>query len=230
MTLTPSTEDNEIRLGADNIPDPQPRFRAYRGNASDPLFGFLIGMAVSIGLTPILPAQADLRYTIALGTIAGISVLAWLLGSFDRIEQERFDNLAWGAGFGILFSVPFFLFFSGTLSQVARLIFPNMTAGELLAYLVFVMPMAETLFFRGLMQRYMEFWFTGLMGGFWSIVLLFPVMWTNITTFPAVAIFLVIALVSLNMLYSYVRERNGLAAAWICQIVAGFILLFIPYL
>jgi membrane protease YdiL (CAAX protease family) len=230
MTLTPSKDENEIRLGADNIPDPQPRFRLYRGNSGDPLFGFLIGMAVSIGLTPILPSQADLRYTLALGTIAGISVLAWLLGTFDRIEQESVDNLAWGTGFGILFSVPFFLFFSGTLSQVTRLIFPSMTAGELLAYLVFVMPMAETLFFRGLMQRYMEFWFTGLMGGLWSIVLLFPVMWTNITTFPAVAFFLVIALVSLNMLYSYVRERNGLAAAWICQIVAGFILLFIPYL
>jgi membrane protease YdiL (CAAX protease family) len=220
----------EIRLGADNIPQEQPRLRGYRGNAGDPFFGFILALAVSIGLTPILPAQADLRYTLALGALAGVSVVAWLLGTFDRIEQERPDNLLWGVGFAVIISVPFLLFFFGTFANASKLVFPNMSPGELLAYLVFVMPLAETLFFRGMMQHNLEFWMTGLLSSGWSILLLFPVMWGDIVQAPAVALFLAIALLTMNMLYSYVRERNGLAAAWLCQIATNFILLFIPYL
>jgi hypothetical protein len=34
----------------------------------------------------------------------------------------------------------------------------------------------------------------------------------------------------LNFLYSYVRFRNGLAAAWSCQIIAGSLIWFVPRL
>jgi len=64
----------------------------------------------------------------------------------------------------------------------------------------------------------------------WSVVLFFPVMWGDIVRAPAVAFFLLIALLTINLLYSYVRERNGLAAAWLCQIVTSLIVFFIPYL
>ncbi len=224
-------EQPPLRLGADAIPDtPQTRLRAYRGNAGDPIFGFLVVMAVSIGLTPMLPAQAELRYSLALAAMAGIAVMAWLLGSFDRIEQERPENLLWGIGFGVLFGAPFLLFFADTFSRASRLIFPGTSAGVLLAYLVFVIPLAETLFFRGMMQRHLEFWAAGFVGGLWSAALFFPVMWGEIVEAPAVALFLLIALLATNMLYSYVRERNGLAAAWLCQIVTGLLLFFVPHL
>ena len=106
------------------------------------------------------------------------------------------------------------------------------TIGAVLAYLVFVMPLAENLFFRGLLQRRMEFWIVGILGGIWSVVLFFPVIWgqVEIGSYWAVAIFLAIALFAMNMMYSYVRERNGLAAAWITQIVANLILFFLPFL
>jgi membrane protease YdiL (CAAX protease family) len=106
------------------------------------------------------------------------------------------------------------------------------TTGTVLAYLLFVMPLAENLFFRGLLQRRMEFWFVGILSGIWSVVLFFPVIWgqIEIRSFWAVAIFLAIALFAMNMMYSYVRERNGLAAAWITQIVANLILFFLPFL
>jgi hypothetical protein len=32
------------------------------------------------------------------------------------------------------------------------------------------------------------------------------------------------------MIYSYVRQRNGLAAAWLCQIVVNVVVLFLPVL
>ena len=234
--MNDSQDDNlGVRLGADLLPEPVPstlreKLKIYRGNAGDPFFGFLIAIAISIGLTPILPAQADLRYTLALGALAGIAVLSWLLGNFDHITQETPENLVCGIGFGLLFSVPFLLFFYDTFRRASLLVFPDIPNGALLAYLVFVMPLAETLFFRGMMQRSLEFWATGLVAGLWSAVLIFPVMWGDIVRAPAVALFLLIALAAMNMLYSYVRERNGLAAAWLCQIVVGLLVFFVPHL
>jgi membrane protease YdiL (CAAX protease family) len=216
------------RLGADALPEEAPA-RATRGEGSDPYFGLLVGLAVSLGLTPILPANADLRFTLAWGALAGISVIAWLLGNFDRIAQEKPEDLLWGIGFALILSVPFSLFFFDTFGRAAHLAFPKMTLGTLLAYLVFVMPLSETLFFRGLLQRQQSFWSVGVLSGVWSVVLFFPVMWGDILKAPAVALFLIIALITINMMYSYVRERNSLAAAWLCQVVANVVLFFLPY-
>ncbi|MGB7338964.1 MAG: hypothetical protein WBC91_08740 [Phototrophicaceae bacterium] len=202
----------------------------YRGSSTDPAFGFILAIALSVGLNALLPDNADLRYSIAWGALAFVGVLGWLLGSAERIGQERPENVVWGGAFGIMISVPFMIFFLPQFRAASVLIFPEFGIGTVLAYLVFVMPLAETLFFRGSMQRHLDFWVVGLLAGLWNIILFFPVMWSVLLDFVVVAIFLAIALVSLNLMYSYVRERNGLAAAWICQIVASLILLFIPYL
>ena len=108
--------------------------------------------------------------------------------------------------------------------------FPSMTAGGLLAFLVFVMPLAETLFFRGLLQGPLLSWIVGLLATLWHIVLFFPVMWQSIAEHQAVALVIVILLLMMNMLYVYVRERNGLASTWICQIVCNLVIFYIPSL
>ena len=36
----------------------------YRGASSDPTFGYLIALALAVGLTALPPEQRDLRYTI----------------------------------------------------------------------------------------------------------------------------------------------------------------------
>jgi membrane protease YdiL (CAAX protease family) len=202
----------------------------YREGNRDPAFGFLLAVALSVGLIPMLPENADLRYTLAWGALAAVSVLGWLLGNAERIGQEKPDNIAWGAAFGVMVSLPFVAFFDGIFRGAAILIFPNFGVGTVLAYLVFVMPLAETLFFRGALQRRLEFWIVGALGGLWSVILFFPVMWSELLDKGFVIAFFVIALFALNMMYSYVRERNGLAAAWLCQISANLILLFVPYL
>lgn len=204
---------------------------SYRGATSDPFFGFLIAIALSIGLTPLLPIHADLRYTLAWGALAGVSVLSWLLGNSERIDQEKPENIAWGVILGALLGIPFLIFLrEPILVPAAQQIFPLMPPGTLLAYLVFVMPISETLFFRGLLQNQLVFWIVGLLATLWNIVLFFPVMWNSVVEFPAVAIVIVVTLLMMNMIYVYVRERNGLAAAWICQIVVNLIMLFIPFL
>ena len=202
----------------------------YRG-VSDPLFGFIIAAALSVGLTPLLPHNVELRYTLAWGALAGVSVLSWLLGNMERIGQERPDDLGWGILYAVLLGIPLLVFLSQqVLGPAADRLFPGMTAGGLLAFLVFVMPIAEALFFRGLLQSQLAFWLVGLLATLWNIVLFFPVMWRSVTDLPAVTVVLVILLVMMNMLYVYVRKRNGLAASWICQIIANLIILYIPFL
>lgn len=202
-----------------------------RAATSDPFFGFLIAAALSIGLTPLLPDNADLRYTLAWGALAGVSVLSWLLGSSSRIGQERPENIAWGLIYGALLGLPFLVFLrQAILGPASQQMFAEMSAGALLAYLVFVMPISETLFFRGLLQNQMVYWLVGLLATLWNIVLFFPVMWESVLQFPAVAFVIGIIFFMMNLIYVYVRERNGLAAAWICQIAANLIILYIPFL
>ena len=70
------------------------------------------------------------------------------------------------------------------------------------------------------------FWIVGLLATLWNIVLFFPVMWGTITDYQVIALVIVILLLIMNLLYVYVRKRNGLAAAWICQIVTNLIILY----
>ncbi len=224
-----SPETLDSSENASEQPDAAMRAQ-YRG-VSDPLFGFIIAAALSVGLMPLLPDNVELRYTLAWGALAGVSVLSWLLGNMERIGQERPDNLGWGVLYPVMLGIPFLVFLSQqVLAPAADRLFPGMTAGSLLAFLVFVMPIAETLFFRGLLQDQLAFWLVGLLATLWNILLFFPVMWGAVTGFPAVTVAIVILLLMMNLLYVYVRKRNGLAASWICQIVANLIILYIPFL
>jgi hypothetical protein len=67
----------------------------------------------------------------------------------------------------------------------------------------------------------------GLMASAWSIVLYLPML--DVVNFPLVAVVICLVLVMLNVMYGYVRNRNGLAAAWVCQVVANVLVLFLPF-
>jgi hypothetical protein len=208
----------------------------YRATGSDPTFGFLVALALSVGLTPLIPANADLRYIIVWTVLGIFGVLAWLLGDTDRIEKEALENLIWGVVFGVILGAPLLFAGGDTLSTTVQLIFRtgidgeirNLPYGAVLAILVFAMPTAETLFFRGLMQHRRPFWLVGILSSVWSILLFFPMI--EVMRFPAIAFIIGTALTMMNLMYSYVRQRNGLAATWLCQITVNITLLFIPYL
>ncbi|MBZ0294286.1 MAG: hypothetical protein K8L99_17110 [Anaerolineae bacterium] len=207
----------------------EPRFTISRGSSSDPTFGYLIALALSVGLMALPGEERDLRFTLLWMVIAGFGVLAWLFSSrMPHIEQESPENVSWGVVFGLIIAVPLLAVGGNTLVTTVNLLFTGMSWGTLLAYLVFAMPLAETLFFRGLLQEDYPFWVVGLMSSLWSGVFFFPLL--DIPAYPAVIALLALALLMMNMTYSYVRRRNGLAAAWICQIVVNLVLIFIPYI
>lgn len=220
--LPPYTAD----AGDDELPDfslPP----ASRNIASDATFGYVIALALAVGLAALPREQYDLRYTLLWLLLAGFSVLAWLLGNMTRIGQETPENLAWGAVFGLIIATPLLAVGGSALTTTVNLLFGMLSAGALLAYLVFVMPLAETLFFRGVLQDQRPFWVVGLMSSLWGALLFFPVL--DFQRYPAVVAIIGVALVMMNLTYSYVRRRNGLAAAWVCQIVVNLVLLFVPF-
>ncbi|MBK9122207.1 MAG: hypothetical protein IPM16_03660 [Chloroflexi bacterium] len=213
----------------DATAEPEPAYRQYRSTTGDPTFGFLLALAVSIGLAPLIgTGDPALRYTLSWGVLALFGVTAWLLGNLKPIGREHPENIVWGVGFGLLIGVPVLLFGSGLLGGAVRRMFGTMTAGELLAFLIFVMPLAETLFFRGILHGSRAFWMVAIMSAFWSFILYLPLL--DIAAFPLVAVIITLMLVLLNIMYGYVRTRNGMAAAWIAQIVANIVVFFVPYL
>ncbi len=227
-------EDNvEASEAPSESPPPRSRtaVRIQQRGATDPFFGFIIATGLSIGLTPLLPESVEFRYALAWGALAGVSVLSWLLGTMERIDRESPDDIGWGILFGVLLGIPFLVFLNEhVLAPTADRLFPEMSPGSLLAFLVFVMPLAETLFFRGLLQGQLAFWIVGLLATLWNVVLFFPVMWEAVTLLPAVSAVIAVLLLMMNWLYVYVRVRNGLAAAWMCQIVANLIIFYVPSL
>lgn len=207
----------------------------YRGASSDPVFGYLVALALAVGLLPLNPGNVDLRYVIVWLVLAGFGVLAWLLGSTTRIGQEEPENLSWGLVFGLMIGIPLLAVGSSTLTATARLLFSlerdgqlvTLSTGAVLALLVIVQPLAETLFFRGVLQETRPFWLVGLLASLWAGLLFLPLL--DIGTYPIPSFTIATALVMMNMMYSYVRLRNGLAAAWLCQIVTNFVVLFMPF-
>lgn len=201
---------------------------AYRSAGSDPMFGYLIGLALAVGLTALPAEQFDLRYTLLWTVLAGFGVLGWLLGTSARVGHETPENLAWGIVFGLIIATPLLAVGGSVLSTTVTLLFGGMSAGTMLAYLIFVMPLAETLFFRAVMQEARPFWLVALLSSVWGAVLFFPRL--DVQRFPAVVGLIALALVMMSMTYGYVRQRNGLAAAWLCQIVVNLVLLFFPFI
>jgi membrane protease YdiL (CAAX protease family) len=115
-----------------------------------------------------------------------------------------------------------------TLRETAQRLFVGMSLGSVLAFLVFVIPLAETLFFRGVLQEGRPFWLVSILSSLWSFVVFFPML--DVRRYPGPVVIIGTALVMMNVIYAYVRRRNGLAAAWLCQIVVHVLLLFLPLL
>ena len=199
----------------------------YR-TGTDPTFGYLIALALAVGLMALPSEHRDLRYTILWMIPAGFGVLAWLVGNGPRVMEETPENLAWGIAFALIIATPLLAVGGSTLTATVNRLFFGLSPGALLAYLVFVIPLSETLFFRGILQEERAFWLVGLMGSLWSALMYFPML--DVATYPAIVTVIGVALVMMNLTYSYVRQRNGLAAAWVCQIVVNLVLIFVPYI
>ncbi|MBN1200980.1 MAG: hypothetical protein JXJ20_03905 [Anaerolineae bacterium] len=197
----------------------------------DPVVGYILAMALSVGLTPL---QANTRYVLLWAFMAAMGGVAFLLGSGIQLKVTDPGDLLWGTGLGIFTGGALMLVGSDTLAVASERLFnagqPNDALLDTWVFqaTVFVMPVAETLFFRGAMQRTYPVPVVALLASGWSMLMFFPNLGLSDT--PAVGVVSGTALVLLNFLYSYVGFRHGVAASFFCQVGAGTLLLVVPRL
>jgi membrane protease YdiL (CAAX protease family) len=156
------------------------------------------------------------------------------MGSGIRLKVTDPGDLLWGVGLGLFTGGALMLVGADTLATTSQRLFNDGQPGNatldtwVFQAMVFVMPMAESLFFRGAMQRVHPIPVVALLASVWSMLMFFPNLGLGET--PIVGMVFGTALVLLNFLYSYVNWRHGLAASFFCQITAGMLLLLVPRL
>jgi hypothetical protein len=198
----------------------------------DPIFGYIIAMALSLGLTPI---QVNTRYVALWALLGAMGGMAFLLGSSGN-HQKATDpgDLLWGIGLGIFAGGALLLVGQDTLAVTSTRLFGGghednpLLNTWIIQTTVFVMPMAESLFFRGALQRVQPMPVVAVLATIWSILMFFPNLGLSET--PVVGLVIGVALALLNFLYSYVNFRHGLAASFLCQVCAGTLVLLVPRL
>ncbi|GAB4441062.1 MAG: hypothetical protein Kow00120_09430 [Anaerolineae bacterium] len=188
---------------------------------TDPFFSYLVAVALSLGL---LPVETQTRYAILWTALLVLGAGFYLLSPRDRTADSEPANLVWGGAFGLLIGVPVLALIAPALAATSHQLFPEMSDASAYLALVFAIPVGETLFFRGALQETRGFRFAAVAASVWSVLLFIP----NRTLAEAIAI--AVTLVGLSFAYAYVRQRNGLAAAWVCQVVVNACLLFVPRL
>lgn len=197
----------------------------------DPILGYIMAMALSVGLTPV---QDNMRYMILWTLLAFMGGLAFLIGSGIRLKVTDPGDLLWGIGLGVFTGGALNLVGFDTLATASERLFSGghpenpLFRTWVFQAAVFVMPVAESLFFRGAMQRVHPIPLVAVLASAWSMLMFFPNLGLGET--PVVGVVFGTALVLLNFLYSYVNWRHGLAASFFCQITAGTLLLLAPTL
>lgn len=197
----------------------------------DPVFGYILAMALSVGL---LPVPANTRYVVLWAFMAAMGGMAFVLGSGIRLKVTDPGDLLWGIGLGALTGGALVLVGADTLAVASGRLFgqdePSRVVSDTWVFqaTVFAMPVAESLFFRGAMQRVYSLPVVAVLASLWSVVMFFPHLELGQTA--AVGVIFGTAIALLNFLYGYIHWRHGLAASFFCQITAGSLLLFVPRL
>ncbi len=189
--------------------------------ALDPALLYFVLLAVTLlGLNNI---AAEVRYTIAWTAMATIAVFFISLDKIS-IDAATMRELIIGLGMGALIGLPLFGIGAPQLQPLSQRIFGKI--GDVAAFqmLAFVMPVAEGMYFRLVLQAARGPVFAALAGGFWSIVLFFPQL--DLRQAFLVGVVIGLAFLFANAIYSYLRQRVGLLASVVCQIVVNLLLLF----
>ncbi|MBX3083079.1 MAG: hypothetical protein KF716_15720 [Anaerolineae bacterium] len=186
--------------------------------------GVVYVMLIVVALLGAGSLRPDVRFTILWTVLAIVGVLAFVLNDMP-LERPTLRDLLLGMVYGAIIGLPIVAVTASSLKPISNAIFEGLPDGAAFQTLVFTIPLAETLFFRGVFQEIRGLVLATAAGSLWTIVLFFPAM--NVLQFPLLALVLGLSMVFINFVYSYLRQRFGLFAAWTCQIVINISLLFL---
>lgn len=195
------------------------------GQRFDPVYPFLLFLALGVG-TSYIDLDVMARYTLLWTVLVGLGVSLTLVDSPDAARPMTPASLGWGISFGLVFSLPLFVLASSGLADMVGLLYPGIDRVTLFQSLAFVSPLSETLFFRGAFQQRRGLAASVLAAGISGIVLYGPAVFQTPLYLVAAGIFTTV----LAGVYSFIRSRYGLAAAYLCQVTVNLMLLFVPSL
>jgi hypothetical protein len=175
-----------------------------------------------VGLTNFTP---DVRHTLLWTGMALVGVFSIVVDKV-AIKRPTLRELVGGIAYGLVVGIPIMIVAAVPLRRLSEdmlgLAFNQ--AGAFQA-LIFTMPLAETLYFRGALQASRGLTVAAIAAGVWSVLLFLPAL--NIGQYPLVAVVIGTALFLLNFLYGYLRGQSGLFSAWACQITINVLILWV---
>ncbi len=195
------------------------------GQRFDPVYPFLLFLALGVG-TFYIDLDVMARYTLLWTVLVGLGASLTLVDSPVAVRPMTPASLGWGVSFGLVFSLPLLVLVSSGLADMVGLLYPEIDRVTLFQSLVFVSPLGETLFFRSAFQQRRGLAASVLAAGISGIVLYWPAVFQTPLYLVAAGIFTTV----LAGVYSFIRSRYGLAAAYLCQVTVNLMLLFVPSL
>jgi len=198
----------------------QPTTRSRLGDwVLNPYLAFFL--LVGVGMATL---RLDHQLRLALLWLV-LLILVLLYGESGRLTANySLLNLARGALVGLVVSLPFFLFAQDFFYATAVRLYGVEDLQVLLERIVFLVPVLEEVFFRGIVQRE-----RGLRDG----VLLFGLMQvlyfiSVANVFPVVISAVIAGMVLLGLLYGYMYQRYGLTSSVGCHVTVNLVLLVFP--
>lgn len=188
----------------------------------DPIVVYV--MLILIAILGAGSLRTDVRYTI-LWTVLTVVGVASLIMDEMPVERATMRDLLLGLAYGGMIGLPILAVTSGQLRMVSNAVFGQLPPAAVFQTVAFTMPLAETLFFRMVFQNTRGLLLTTAAASLWTILLLFPAL--NVLEFPLVAAVLAVSMLFINFVYSYLRQRFSIFAAWTCQIAINVSLLFL---
>jgi membrane protease YdiL (CAAX protease family) len=152
-------------------------------------------------------------------------VLVLLYAEAGRIRAEySLLNLARGALVGTIVALPFFLFARDFFHATAGWLYGVQDLQVLLERAVFLVPLLEEGFFRGVVQRERGLRDGALLFGLMQV--LYFVSAANV--FPVVIAAVALGMVVLGLLCGYMYQRHGLMGSIGCHVAVNLVLLVLP--
>ncbi len=185
----------------------------------NPYLAFLLLVGVGI-------ATLRLEHSLRLGALWLVLLGTVLLYAESGRYRARYSilNLMRGGLIGLVIALPFCLLAQGFFYATASWLYASTDVLVLLERAVFIAPILEEGYFRGIVQNE-----RGWLGG----ALMFGLVQglyclTCAPTFPLVIVGLVLGMFMFGILYAYVYRRYGLTASVGCHVMVNLVLLVLP--
>lgn len=155
----------------------------------------------------------------------GLLILVLLYAERGRLRPNySLLNLARGALVGIVAALPLYLLGRDFFYATASRLYGVDDLLMLVERAVFLVPILEESFFRGIVQNERGLLDGALLFGLAQALYFVPL----VSVFPAVIVVMVLGMILLGLLYGYLYERYGLTASTSCHVAVNSVLLVLP--